>query len=105
MKKLINIFSLACLCMLLSISSTLNAESGDNESRYTENKSNWKQYSEAKRTVVLDDLDIDLSGTMTDTGFGYVEFRIHQKLAYVDCCQYSSDQYSWCDADLQDHKC
>ncbi len=104
MKKIISNLFLLLAFFMLALSGRAIAEGQQSTSDKEEN-AKWIKYSAAKRTLVPDYLDFEVEGQVNETGTGQVEIRIKQRMVYVDCCSFKDNEYSWCDANLQDKRC
>lgn len=105
MKKIVYTIALCSTIILLTSNPSLLAEGGSNDATEGEKKTNWIQFSKAKKTLVLAYFDLDIEGKVTETGSSYALIRIKNRSEYVDCCTWDSNKYSWCDSGLQDKRC
>ena len=105
MKKIVNTIALCSAFILLTINASLLAEGGLNSITNNEGKTNWIQFSKARKTIVPAFFDFDIEAKVSDTGIGYVLIRIKNRTEIADCCGWENDKNSWCDAGLQDKRC
>lgn len=100
-------YTIATLCALFIFNSAfvMAPAEEDNSNPDLTAASNWLQYHRSKKKLVRDFVSVTFVANADTTEGAGIKFEVKYQMVWLDCCSAINNEYSWCNAALQDKRC